>query len=259
MIIAGAASAPCGSCAHLVLALLVALSGLRIYLIYGNFRRLPIWGELGFQRTYLNWGYPGADGAGVALVITLFSRFGEPEAVDRGGMPVPLCAAFLLVGGARGPMVGSALSSAWWRSPSDRRRSCPGRIEASAGQLVGLALVLAGAAAYVSWLIATGRANSPLPSWSTRLVRPRGTRPKALPLADLLTAASACGSTHPGSARVLQLGLTRSTMAGGARRPSPNVVLQILAELGVVGLILFGAFTWSGLRHASLQRLREIR
>jgi hypothetical protein len=34
-------------------------------------------------------------------------------------------------------------------------------------------------------------------------------------------------------------------------------VLQILAELGVVGLILFGAFVWSALRHASLRRLRE--
>ena len=51
------------------------LSGLRIYLIYGNFRTLDMWDELGFSRTYLNWGYTVADGTAVAMVIGLFSRF----------------------------------------------------------------------------------------------------------------------------------------------------------------------------------------
>ena len=36
-----------------------------------------------------------------------------------------------------------------------------------------------------------------------------------------------------------------------------NVVLQIAAELGSVGLVLFGVFVWSGVRHAGLRRLRD--
>ena len=34
-------------------------------------------------------------------------------------------------------------------------------------------------------------------------------------------------------------------------------MLQIAAELGLVGLVLFGVFVWSGLRHAGLRRLRD--
>jgi O-antigen ligase len=146
-------------CLVLLLGLFVAASGLQLYLTYGTFRRLDIWGELGFARTYLNWGYTVADGAGVALVITLFSRFASLKQLIAGGMFL-LCAAFLLVGGARGPLLGVALASLVAVSVRPPR-ILPGRFEVSAGQLVGLALIIAGAT-YISWLIATGQSTTTL-------------------------------------------------------------------------------------------------
>ena len=36
-----------------------------------------------------------------------------------------------------------------------------------------------------------------------------------------------------------------------------NVVLETAAELGTIGLIFFFLFVWTGLRHATMRRLRE--
>jgi len=48
-------------------------------------------------------------------------------------------------------------------------------------------------------------------------------------------------------------------LAGGpdVRSHPHNIVLEILCELGLLGLVLFGAFLVSALRHIKLQRLRE--
>jgi O-antigen ligase len=243
-------------CLVLLLGLFVAARGLQIYLTYGSFRQLPIWGELGFTRTYLNWGYTVADGAGVALVITLFSRFASLKQLVAGGMLL-LCAAFLLVGGARGPLLGLALASLVAiavRPP----RILPGRFEVSAGQLVGVALIIA-AAAYVSWLLATGQSTTTLNRFTKLFDQMEGSTavkgasrliywPAAF---RLWTEAPWIGHGFASFSYLFHRGLEEP----GAH--PHNVVLQILAELGVVGLVLFGLFAWSGLRHARLRRLRE--
>jgi O-antigen ligase len=243
-------------CLVLLLGLFVAVSGLRIYLTYGSFRQLPIWGELGFTRTYLNWGYTVADGAGVALVITLFSRFASLKQLVAGGMLL-LCAAFLLVGGARGPLLGLALASLVAISVRPPR-VLPGRFEVSTGQLVGVALVVAGAA-YVSWLIATGQSTTTLSRFTKLFDQMEGdTAVKGASRLIYWPAAIRMWTEAPwignGFASFSYL------FHHGPEEPGAhphNVVLQILAELGIVGLILFGVFAWSGLRHAGLQRLRE--
>ena len=96
-------------CLVLLISLFVALSGLRIYLIYGNFRTLDMWDELGFSRTYLNWGYTVADGAAVAMVIGLYSRFMSLKQLALLAC-FAVCATFLLVGGARAPLLGVGLA-----------------------------------------------------------------------------------------------------------------------------------------------------
>jgi O-antigen ligase len=243
-------------CLTLLLALFVALSGLRLYLMYGDFRRLPIWGELGFQRTYLNWGYTVADGAGVALVVTLFSRFLSVKQLIAAGMLL-ICASFVLVGGARGPMLGVVLAALVALSVRPPRVG-PGRIEVSVGQIVGLFL-FAAAAAYVSWLIATDQTTTTLSRFVRLFEQAEGEQavegasrwlywPAAI---RFWLDAPWLGN---GFASFSYLYHEGGEYAGGHPH---NVVLQILAELGVVGLILFGAFVWSGLRHATLRRLRE--
>ena len=96
-------------CMMLVLALVVAADGMRIYIQYGNFRTLDMWDELGFTRTYLNWGYTVADGAAIAVVIGLYSRFLSLKQLALFGCFL-LCATFLMVGGARGPLLGIGLA-----------------------------------------------------------------------------------------------------------------------------------------------------
>jgi O-antigen ligase len=243
-------------CLTLLVALFVAVSGLRLYLMYGDFRRLPIWGELGFTRTYLNWGYTVADGAGVALAVTLFSRFMSLKQLVAGGMLLA-CAAFLLVGGGRGPMIGLAFAAMVALSVRPPQVG-PGRIEVSVGQVVGVFLVAA-AAAYVSWLIATGQTTTTLSRFMNLLDQ-----------AESEDAIQGASRWHywPAAIRFwldapwLGNGFASFSYVyhHGGEYPGGhphNVVLQTLAELGVVGLILFGAFVWSGLRHASLRRLRE--
>jgi O-antigen ligase len=243
-------------CLTLLVALFVALSGLRLYLMYGDFRRLPIWSELGFSRTYLNWGYTVADGAGVALVITLFSRFLSLKQLVAAGMLLA-CAGFVLVGGARGPMVGVALAAMVALSVRPPRVG-PGRIEVSVGQIVGLFLVVA-AAAYVSWLIATGQTTTTLSRFIQLFESAES---------DEIVVGASRWLYWPAAIRFwLDAPWLGNGFASfsylyheGGEYPGGhphNVVLQILAELGVVGLILFGAFVWSALRHASLRRLRE--
>jgi O-antigen ligase len=243
-------------CLTLLLALFVALSGLRLYSMYGDFRRLPIWGELGFQRTYLNWGYTVADGAGVALVITLFSRFMSLKQLIAGAMLLA-CATFVLVGGARGPMLGVVLAGMVALSVRPPQVG-PGRIEVSVGQIVGVFLAVA-AAAYVSWLIATGQTTTTLNRFIQLFDQAEGEQavegasrwlywPAAI---RFWLAAPWMGN---GFASFSYLYRGGAEYAGGHPH---NIVLQILAELGVVGLILFGAFVWTALRHASLRRLRE--
>ena len=96
-------------CLVLAISLFVALSGLWIYLIYGNFRSLfHMWGGVyEYRRMYLNWGYTVADGTAVAVVIGLYSRFMSLKQLALFGC-FAVCATFLLVGGAR-PVVGRGL------------------------------------------------------------------------------------------------------------------------------------------------------
>lgn len=243
-------------CLVLALSLLIAAAGMRIYLIYGNFRTLDMWDELGFSRTYLNWGYTVADGAAVAIVIGLFSRFLSLKQLALFACFV-LCAAFLLVGGARGPLLGVGMAGIVVisvRLPT----IAPGRLEVSVGQLAGVAIGVLAVALIVT-LIATGRATTTLSRFMALADQAEGERgvegasrwlywPAAI---RFYLQAPFVGYGFASFSSVYHLGAEKA----GAH--PHNVVLETAAELGTVGLILFFGFIWSGLRHASLRRLRE--
>lgn len=243
-------------CLVLLVALVIAVVGMRIYLIYGNFRTLDIWDELGFSRTYLNWGYTVADGASVAVVIGLFSRFLSMKQLALFACFV-LCAAFLLVGGARGPLLGVALAGLVVISVRIPTVG-PGRIEVSVGQLAGVAVGVI-AMALVVMLIVSGRATTTLNRFVQLADQAEGERgvegasrwiywPAAV---RFYLEAPVIGKGFASFSYVFH---------DGAERPGGhphNVVLETAAELGTVGLVLFFVFVWTGLRHATMRRLRE--
>ncbi|MGD9508842.1 MAG: O-antigen ligase family protein [Geminicoccaceae bacterium] len=242
-------------CLVLALSMLIAAAGMRIYLVYGNFRTLDMWDELGFSRTYLNWGYTVADGAAVAVVIGLFSRFLSIKQLALFACFV-LCAAFLLVGGARGPLLGVALAGLvviCVRLPVVG----PGRLEVSVGQLAGVTVAFLAVALIVT-MIATGRATTTLSRFMALAEQAEGERG---------VEGASRWAYWPAAVRFfLDAPIVGHGFASfsilfhkGAEKPGAhphNVVLETAAELGTVGLLLFFAFIWSGLRLASLRRLR---
>lgn len=243
-------------CLMLLLSTYIALRGLDIYVTYGDFRRWPGWGELGFSRTYLNWGYIVADGAGIALVFTLLGRLGSLKQLAAAALLV-ICAAFLLVGGARAPILGLALAglvATVVRPP----RIVHGRFEISLAQLLALALALAGGV-IVAWLLSTGQATTTLNRFvklfneadNTSMVM-GPSRWRYWPAAfDMWWQAPLLGNGFNSFTVLFRKGVEDP----GAH--PHNVVLQVMAELGLVGLVLFGLFLWSGLRHLNLKRLRH--
>ena len=243
-------------CLVLLMALFVAAAGLRVYLIYGNFRTLDMWDESGFSRTYLNWGYTVADGAAVAMVIGLYSRFMSLKQLALLGC-FAMCATFLLVGGARAPLLGIGLAGLVVisvRIPS----VTPGRIEVSVGQLAGITIAVA-AAGIVTAMVLSGNATTTINRFIKLADQAEGDRavtgasrwlywPAAI---KFFLDAPIIGNGFNSFSNLFHKGSERP---GGHPH---NVILQIAAELGLVGLVLFGIFVWSGLRHATLRRLRD--
>lgn len=242
----------------LLLSLVLALIGLNIYFTYGNFRRWEGWDELGARRVYLGWGYTVADGMAVALALTMFSRFASLKQLFFGGL-VAIYGLFLLVGGARAPLLGvflAMLVATVVRPP----RVWRGRIDVSTAQLATAFLIAAGIGV-VAYLILAGQTTNTL----SRFL-------KLLSQAENTAMASVSGPTRwlywpaayrfwldaplfgHGIASFSYLYLQGVEVAG--THPH-NIILEILAELGLVGLILFGLFVWSALRNLSFARLRH--
>jgi O-antigen ligase len=243
-------------CLTLALSLFVACYGMGIYIKYGNFRTLDMWDQLGFSRTYLNWGYVVADGAGVALVVTMFSRLLSLKQIVAGGMLL-ICASFLLVGGARGPMLGLVLAgmvTVAVRIPN----VAPGRIDVSTGQIVIAALAVL-AVLYIAMLIASGQTTTTINRFAKLFSEVEGqTTDEGASRLIYWPAAIRMWIDAPwiGHGFASFSYIFRHGAEVDGTHPH-NVILEILCELGLVGLAFFGLFVWSGLRHATFTRLRN--
>jgi O-antigen ligase len=239
--------------------LLIAMSmtayGLYIYFSYGDFRRWAGWKDLD-GRVYLAFGHTVVNGAGIAFCIAMFSRFSSM----RQGLGAALFTAsafFLLVGGGRGPFLGvvlAALTGLTTRPPSIRS----GRVEVPYTTLLAFMLLAIGAA-YVGYSLLSGHTTTTIQRFAN--------------LADRADHIDMLGTSsrqyywisayhHFLNAPIIGNGLrsfsvlqNKGNEADGSH--PHNIILQILAETGVIGLVLFLFFIWIAARHISYARLRR--
>jgi O-antigen ligase len=237
----------------LALGLLFAVYGLDIYVTYGTFRTWRGWEALGVSRAHLMFGYVAADAAVVALALTMFARLGSPLQLGAAAL-FALLLFFLLVSGARGALLGVGLAGLVPLLLG--LRGARGRLEVSYAQLVALGAI-AGALGYVGYLVASdqitqtlGRLTSALNEVQNPDLTGGFARVVYWPAALRFWAAAPVVGQGIGSFSTLLYGLEVP-----GTHPH-NFVLQILAELGIVGLLLFGLLLWRAGRGLSRARLR---
>jgi O-antigen ligase len=236
----------------LVLSALISAYGLAIYLTYGSFR---FYAGFGVKRMYLNWGYPAANGAIIAFALVIFSRnLGLRQIV--GAALLCLCLGFLLVGSGRGPLLGVVVAC-MLAVAAGLPRIGRGRIDIPRWQLIGLGL-LAVACGYLAYLVATGVPIATFNRFAKLLEQAQNT--------DVIAGANrfryyAAAIRFWLEAPVVGNGIASfSLMFAGFEREGAqphNIVLEMLTELGLVGLALLLLFLWSGVRLGLGGRLRH--
>ena len=241
-------------CFMMALALCLTLIGLYVYFVYGTFRMWEGWKDVEVGRVYLAWGYTVADGTVVMLCVALYSRFATLK--QTIAMTAFLtCAFFLLVGGGRAPFLGVVLACvlAFVLNPPVIGRN---RFDMPVAQVVAIGIFVT-AAAYVAYLFLEGEATNTLlrfvkavDSVEDSAVADGPSRVQYWPAAVQLWLASPWVGQGLASFSMLFYG---REVSGGHPH---NFVLEILAEQGLIGLVLFLLFVWSAARQISIRRLR---
>ena len=242
----------------MLLALVLALYGIYIEIIHGSFRfySYKTTDEEWVTNTYIAWGYIVSTGAAMAFALTIFSRFGSLKQLAALAV-FGVCSYFLLINGARGPLLGIA-TAILLATVVQLPRISGNRIEFAQTQLLALAIVILGLA-YVGYLFATGQSTYTINRFITLFDQ-----------ADdaLLRTGANRFDQFAGAYRLwLDAPAFGNGLAGfyylyGFGREIPgnhphNIILQILAEFGLVGLLLFALFIVSGLRNFGFGRLQN--
>ncbi|MDW8371441.1 MAG: O-antigen ligase family protein [Geminicoccaceae bacterium] len=237
----------------LAIGTILSVHGLWIYAQYGTFRFYR-----GFEGilAYLLWGFPVA----TASAISLGFAFAAPPGTARqlsGAILSVLFAVFLLIASGRAPMLSYALCLAVPIVLVAPRivdnRLFVSRIQLMAG-LAFLALIV-----YIGYALYQG--NVPytiqrfLDLWG--YIEYGGTAVRFQRLSYWMSALE-YWSRSPligiGIGGFSSLYLSGRELAG--TQPH-NILLEILTELGIVGLILFGLVLWVALRSVDIERLRR--
>lgn len=239
----------------MLIAIGLSLYGTYIELVYGNFRFYTGPNGDWHHRTYLDWGNFICVGAAVALGITIYGRFGSARQL-LAVVAFGICFYFLLFNGARGAMLGvmfAGVAAFMVNLPTVQR----GTIEISPALLVALLAILA-VAGYIGYLVSIGEA----PTTFNRFLR-------LFDQADdpLLRVGANRFDYFAGAYRIwlsspiFGQGLAGFTIAFcGYDQPGchpHNAFLHVLADFGLIGFIFFAVFLWTGLRHCTLDRLRQ--
>jgi O-antigen ligase len=242
----------------MLLALLLAVIGIYIELVYGSFRFYRYHGgegEWAVRDAYLTWGYIISGGAAMAFALAIFSRFGSLKQLVALAI-FGVCVYFLLVNGARGPLLGT-VAAALLATVVHLPRIGNNRIELAHAQLLGLGIVVLGIV-YVGYLVATDQSIYTLNRFLTLfeeaddpLLRRGANR------FDQFAGAYRLWLDAP----VFGHGLAGFYYLFGVTREIPgnhphNIILQILVEFGIIGLVFFALFMASGLRHFTFRRLK---
>lgn len=238
-----------------LLSTIISLNGLYIYLTHGDFRSFGYgdadWGV----RTYLAWSNIVASGTAVTIAIAAHTRFGSPKQAFALAI-LSIGFFFLMISSARGALL-AVIVAGLVALFIDKPRISNGRILMSKTQLalLGVVTVLIG---YIVYLLATGQPTSTL----TRLLRLFDQADDPLQRLgpnrfDTFAAAYRAWLDSP----IIGQGLAGSFNFLCGREINPcyphNAILQMLADHGLVGLVLFLAFVAVGARRLSFARLRE--
>ncbi len=237
-----------------VVGLVLAGNGLWIYVEHGTFR---YYRPFMFTRYYLTWTYPVVSASAVALVLALTAPAGSARQL-LGLALTFVFGAFLLVGGARGPLLGLVVCLVvplLVVAPRAER----GALLVPRIQILAFLLVTA-AGAYVAYLLATGQMTATLSRFLSLLsyLQHQGT---ALRHERLSYWSSAL--TFWSQAPLLGNGIGSFSslyVPGGgevAGTHPHNILLEILAETGLVGLALFVLLLLVAAQGVRPARLRE--
>jgi O-antigen ligase len=236
-----------------VLATLLSVIGAFVYVTHGDFRFYRGPDGSWHHRTYLDWGNTVAVGATVALSLTIYSRLGSLKQLVFIAI-FSCCAFFLIIAGARGAMLGPILGgllAIFINLPRIR----DGRIEWPVAQFLAVFILLA-VIAYISYLFFSGQGTATLGRFM-RLFDQMGD-----PLLrqgpnrfDYFAGAYQAWLAAPVTGHGLQaFALVFCHREDPGCHPH-NVILQSLADFGIIGFILLMIFFGTAIRLLQLSRL----
>lgn len=237
-----------------LIAALLGIIGTYIQLVHGSFRFYR--GAAGdwSDRVYLYWGNIVAIGAAIAIGMLAYVR--------RNGLVLLLAAAaagfgffFVIVSGARGATLGIMLAGfvVFLVNPP---RVSNGRLELPKTQLIAF-ILLAALLGYVGYLLAAGHSTATVSRLlnlfdqaDDPLMRQRSNR------FDYFAGAWRAWLDAPVFGQGLQ-GFRVFFCGFEAEGCYPhNAFLQVMADFGAIGLVLFVAMLWAGLRRLGPGALR---
>ncbi|MEZ5848036.1 MAG: O-antigen ligase family protein [Geminicoccaceae bacterium] len=237
--------------AILIASLVLSVYGSIIYIQYGTFRFYE-----GFvQRTYLLWGHAAAGGAVIAFAIAIYSKFGTPKQVIVGGIFL-IMAYFLMIATSRGALL--SLAGACFLPLLISRAVIRERYFGLPQWLFALILFIVILIAYSVHVLISGEQL--------------GTFGRFIKLfnqvdnPDLVLSANRFAYFQAAVAQwlenpILGGGVNSFTIYFSGREIGGtiphNLFLELLSQYGLVGTVIFAIFAFTGLRHATLTRLRE--
>lgn len=240
---------------HVALALLFAGYGAWIFMAHGQFRYWSGFAE--YRRVYIGWGYTTASGAAVLFLITIYARFLSLKQM-LALVAFGICMYFLLNSGSRGGLLAAAAACALPLLLTTPTMLPRGMLGLSRAQVIaGLLVLLAGG--YIAYLVASGEASTTLGRFIKLMNAEEAGGPQIGTANRMFYWPFAFSMWE--QAPLIGNGIASFTMfVHGREVPGAwphNIILEIMAELGLVGLILFGLFLGCGLIHAKARRLRD--
>lgn len=231
-----------------LVAAVLGIIGTYIQLVHGSFRFYRGASEHWAPRVYLYWGNIVAIGAAIAIGMVAYSR--QNNLLRLVAVVTVGCGFFfVLASGARGATLGIMLAGivVLLINPP---RVAGGRIQIPRAQILGF-LSLAVLLGYVSYLLVTGQSSATISRLlnlfdeaSDPLLRAKSNR------FDYFAGAWQAWLDSPVIGQGLQ-GFRIFFCGREAEGCYPhNAFLQVMADFGAVGLVLFVAMLWLGLRHA---------
>jgi len=236
----------------LALASFLAASGLAIYIIHGDFKSYMNLEEQ--TRAYNKWGYSVSTGTLIAFVFALHARLGSFRQFLFLSLFV-ICVSFLFVGGSRGALL-STLTGCMACVFFMRSRITRQRFELPIAKLVSAAMAI-GLVGFLVYAMVAGLDLQTVNRLEALISK--SSNPDLILTRNRFFYYEKALEIIPLSPLVGQ-GLGGYNIYVSAREAvgshPHNILLEIAANLGLIGLALFFFMLWAAMRHATLERLR---